>query len=209
MSKIKRALLTVVCAGALVVGSAAATVAYLTSEDSVKNTFTVGDVAITLDEGDTDGDSNVADNVTVDGVVRDKANKYHLIPGKTFDKDPTVHVGEGSEDCWLFVRVENEIAGIEEQADGKSIVSQMTANGWSLVQDETNVYAYERKVSAGEDVNVFETFTIAGETVDNAELAEYETGADGHEAITVTAYAVQFEGFGSADAAWDAAFGNK
>lgn len=102
-----KALVTALCAVLLVVASVLGTMAYLTSQDTVKNTFTVGNVKITLDEKDVDKDQNTADNVTLPtGEVRDKANKYHLIPGNTYVKDPTVHVDANSESCWLFVKLQ-------------------------------------------------------------------------------------------------------
>ncbi len=114
-----KALVTALCAVLLVVASVMGTMAYLTSQDTVKNTFTVGNVKITLDEKDVDKDQNTADNVTLPtGEVRDKANKYHLIPGNTYVKDPTVHVDANSESCWLFVKLEN---GLKNIVDTKTI----------------------------------------------------------------------------------------
>lgn len=78
------------------------TLAYLTDTDEVDNTFTVGNVAITLDEASigADGDATTGDRV--------KKNEYHLLHGHKYHKDPTVHVDEKSEDGWLFVKLEKE-----------------------------------------------------------------------------------------------------
>lgn len=191
--------LTVLLALVLVIAmSVAGTMAYLTSTDTVTNTFTVGNVKITMDEKDTDHDNNTADNVAQpDGSVRDKANSYKLIPGHPYTKDPTIHVDANSEECWLFVQVTNEIAAIEDQTN--TVASQMTAKGWSLVTGETNVYAYRDKVSAGSSVVVFDGFTIAGD-VNNTTLATYSG-----KTIVVKAYAVQAEGFATSAAAWEKA----
>ena len=105
MKKTRKILLMAACAVLLVCISVGATVAYLTDTKSVTNTFTVGSVAITLDEAKTDI-NGVADN-TVPRVV---ANKYKLMPGHEYVKDPTVHVTAGSEDCYIFVKVENGIS---------------------------------------------------------------------------------------------------
>ena len=177
-----KALVLALCAVLLVVTTVFVTMAFLTSEDSVQNTFTVGEVTISLDELDVDDSDN--DGSTTD---RDKANEYKLIPGKTYTKDPTIHVGANSEDCYLFVKVENGLVNAE--ADGNTtIAAQMIANGWSLVDGETNIYVYEEVVTAetGANVVVFSSFTIDGETV----VADYETAE-----INVTAYAIQAEGF--------------
>lgn len=190
--------LTVLLALVLVIAmSVAGTMAYLTDKDTVTNTFTVGNVKITMDEQDTDHDTNTADNVVVNGETRDKANSYKLIPGHTYDKDPIVRVAAGSEDCWLFVKVDNQIATIED-AD-KSVASQMATNGWTLEDAANNIYSYKSIVSAGANVPVFTNFTIDGEVINTA-LAAYNG-----KTIVVKAYAVQADNFGTAAAALEAA----
>lgn len=190
--------LTVLLALVLVIAmSVAGTMAYLTDKDTVTNTFTVGNVAITMDEKDTDNDDNADDNVVINNETRDQANSYKLIPGHTYDKDPIVRVTAGSEDCWLFVKVTNEIAEIEDQ--NSTVASQMTANGWKLEDATKNIYSYRNIVSAGTNVPVFTTFTVAG-TVDNTTLATYA-----NKTIVVKAYAVQADNFGTAAAALAAA----
>lgn len=179
------------------------TIAYLTSDDTVVNTFTVGSVKITLDELDVDEDSDEKDNVTVDGVVRDKANGYKLMPGHEYTKDPIVRVDAASEDCYLFVTVVDQIVAIQA-AD--TVATQMAAKGWTLVKDNLYVYGTTETpnvVTKGSNIPVFEKFTIKGD-VDNDTLATYEG-----KTITVTAYAVQADGFESQTAAdiWNTAFG--
>lgn len=183
--------LSVVLAFVLVVAmSVAGTYAYLTSQVSVQNTFTVGKVAITMDEADVKTDGTYE----TDAQNRVYANTYKLIPGHEYIKDPTIHVDADSENCWLFVKVENGISDIETK--DKTIEAQMETNGWTAVAGATNVYAYKQIVAAGADVSVFGEFTIAG----NANVADY---ADAE--INVTAYAVQADGFDNAAAAWTAA----
>ena len=186
-----KALVLSLCAVLLVVTTVFVTMAFLTSQDSVQNTFTVGEVTISLDELDVDDDSNTEDNKTYtvgeENIVRDKANEYKLIPSKTYTKDPTIHVGANSEPCYLFVKVENGLVNAE--ADGETtIAAQMKANGWTLVDGQTNIYVYEDVVTAetGANVVVFKNFTIDGETV----VEDYMDAK-----IKVTAYAIQAEGF--------------
>lgn len=186
-----KALALAVCAVLLVVATVCVTMAFLTSTDSVTNTFTVGNVTITLDEADVKTDGTYESNAT----VRVKANEYKLIPGHTYIKDPTVHVAQGSEDCWLFVQVENGLADAED-ADQATIAEQMAAKGWTLVTGETDVYAYSQKQSAGANVGVFDSFTISGTA---------DVSAFGNATINVTAYAIQADGFDTAEAAWTAA----
>ena len=182
-----KALLLTLCAALLVCATVLATMAFLTATDSVRNTFTVGNVAITLDEAEVDANGKA---VTPENRV--DANTYKLIPGKTYDKDPTIHVATGSEDCWLFVKLEN---GLVEIIDATTIENQMTSN-WTLI--DNNIYAYKTSVSAGANVTVFNTFTLA----QDANVEEYANAE-----IVVTAYAVQADGFDTAEKAWNATFG--
>lgn len=192
MKRKKKVFVTVLCAAALVVASVLGTMAYLTSQDKVENTFTVGKVAITLDE------AKVTDaGDPIEGADRVKTNTYKLIPGHEYTKDPTVHVTAGSEDSWLFVKVDNGISDLEATGN-TTIAEQMKAKGWTLVTGTTNVYAYAQKAIAGQDIKVFEKFTIKG----TAAVADYAG-----KTITVEAYAIQADGFDTAAAAWKAAPG--
>ena len=190
-----KALLLSLCAVLLVAASMLGTMAYLTSTDEVKNTFTVGSVAITLDETDVDNSTADAD--------RDQANSYKLLPGHTYTKDPIVHVDSTSEDCYLFVKVANEITAIEGEP---TVAAQMTEKGWGAVDGAAGVYVYTQNstpavVAGDSNVTVFDNFTISG-TVDNAKLATYN-----NKTITVTAYAIQADGFEGKTASqiWNAA----
>ena len=168
------------------------TLAYLTSQDKVTNTFTIGQIEITLDEApvDANGKATTGDRV--------KTNSYKLIPGHSYDKDPTVHVQPGSEACYVFVKIEDGIAAIE---DATTIANQVTAKGWTALGNDYPGIYYKTQAAVGDtavDLVVFETFKLTG----NADVAQYENAK-----IVVTAYAVQQDGFATAKAAWDATFG--
>ena len=90
-----KALLLTLCAVLLIAASVLGTMAYLTSTDTVTNTFTVGKVEIELDETD----------VTNPTGPRVKANSYKLMPGTTYTKDPTVTVKAGSEESYVRMKV--------------------------------------------------------------------------------------------------------
>lgn len=188
-----KALLMTLCAVLLVAASVLGTMAYLTSTDKVTNTFTIGKIAITLDEAQVDDNGKALEN-----AARVKANTYKLMPGHKYDKDPTVHVEKGSEDAYIFVKVENGISAFE--ADTK-IAAQIAAERWKALDGVANVYYKEYTKDADKDVDliVFRNFTIA-------EGAESINGwADATNAeINITAYAVQQDGFNDAKAAWDA-----
>lgn len=198
-----KALLTMVCAVLLVVASVLGTMAYLTSTAEVENTFTVGSVTISMDETDVDN--------RTDGKDRDTENRYHLLPGHEYTKDPIIHVASTSEECYLFVTVSNEIAAIEATGD-TSVASQMEAKGWKTVEGQTNLYVYigtaegasaPLAVKADDNIPVFEKIVISG-SVDNTTLANYK-----NKTITVNAYAVQKDGFESKTDSeiWNTTFG--
>ena len=100
MKTAKKAMLMTLCAIILVVATVFGTMAYLTSTDTVTNTFTVGNVAIKLDEAKVDTDGS-----PVAGAARVKTNEYKLMPGHTYTKDPTVTVVDGSEKSYVRMKV--------------------------------------------------------------------------------------------------------
>ena len=182
-----KALVLSLCAVLLVAVSVFTTIAFLKASDSVENTFTVGKVSITLDEAKVNEYGN-----TVSGADRVKENTYKLIPGRSYTKDPTVHFAAGSEASWLFVKVENGLSAIEADT---TIAAQIVANGWTAL-GAGNDGIYYRKVGATTvnlDYPVFGSFKLSG----NAAVASYAAAK-----ITVTAYAIQAEGFDTAAAAW-------
>ena len=204
MKKFK-ALLVVACALLLVAASVFGTMAYLTSTDTVTNTFTVGKVAIKLDEAKVNPDGTPVAN-----AERVKANEYKLLPGHTYTKDPTVHVDAASEDSWIFVKVENGIAAFEaatstEEGGYKTIADQINAKGWTALDGVTGVYykSYD-KSTTNANLVVFENFKMA----DNAnEVKGWGNISADTTKVTVTAYAVQKDGFENAKAAWTETFG--
>lgn len=101
----KKVLVLTLCLAALAIGSAIGTMAYLTDHDTVTNTFTVGNVVLKLDEADVKSDGSYE----TDHDNRVSENTYHLLPGHTYIKDPTVTVGAGSADTYvrMIVKVEN------------------------------------------------------------------------------------------------------
>lgn len=178
------------------------TLAYFTDTAKVTNTFTVGNVEITMDEAwvnaygeklDEDGEvweegANLAGRVT--------ANNYKLIPGRSYTKDPTIHVDADSEDCYLFVTIDNGISGVIEALD---------LDGWTYVAKGNYYYYGEGKgtvMSKNGEAVVFSGFTVLT-TVDADGLK-----AVNGEQIVVNAYAVQADGFDTAQLAWDAAQGD-
>lgn len=187
------------------------TIAYLTSKDEVVNTFTVGNVAIKLDEAEANADGSL-----VAGAARVKANSYKLLPGHTYNKDPMVTVLSGSETSYIKMTVTfskaNELDAIfaPTGAELTSIFNSYDAVNWTYkgntknTTDNTRTYEFWYKEAVGAptaDVALdalFDSITVPG-TITNEQLKTIEGMT-----ITVNAYAIQADGFATADAAWTA-----
>lgn len=105
-----KALLMSLCAVLLVAASVLGTMAYLTDSKDVKNTFTVGNVAITLDEAKVDDNGNAINKqgnqvTNLADAERVPGNAYKLLPGHTYVKDPTVTVLKPSVESYVRMKV--------------------------------------------------------------------------------------------------------
>lgn len=105
-----KALLMSLCAVLLVAASVLGTMAYLTDSKDVKNTFTVGNVAIKLDEAKVNADGKAIDkegNVVTDLAKAERVaeNSYKLLPGHEYTKDPTVTVNTPSVESYVRMKV--------------------------------------------------------------------------------------------------------
>ena len=192
----------------LVIGCVAGgTLAWLqASTNPVTNTFTVGDIALTLKESP----YNIGTNTY--GEPAEKVNNsYPLIPGNAYKKDPTVTVTANSEDCYLFVKVK-ETNDPDKYLD--YTLTLTTANGWKLVEGETDVYYREvKKTDAVRSWQLIANFADSTNTISvrdnvvkagtNTEETDYvEMPAAGNEPkLTFTAYAVQ-QANRTVDQAW-------
>lgn len=217
----RKALLLTLCAVLLVAASVFGTIAYLTDTEAVTNTFTVGQISMSMDEAKVNvaGQKlNNADEVWKDGdTLADRVmeNQYHLLPGQTYSKDPIIHVAADSEDSYIFITVDNNgIEAIEEKADANytSVSTQILANGWTWWKNDGNVHYFYQEYTKGQtdkELEVFQQFKV-GDAVTNEQLkAFYDAAAENNDqakAVIVTAYAVQKAGFTSYADAWDATF---
>lgn len=110
----KKTLVMLLSAAMIITTAAFGTIAYLTDRASVTNRFTIGNVSIDVDEavvtpdgvpvGDLDQDGK-PDRTSPDPTTGEEGNTYHLIPGKTYIKDPTLTVKAGSEESYVRMLV--------------------------------------------------------------------------------------------------------
>lgn len=208
---LKKLLLTVCCAALLVCVSIGATVAYLTSQDKVENTFTVGSVNITLDEAKVNENGK-----KVEPEERVKSNSYKLMPGHEYSKDPTVTVKAGSEESYVRMLVTVtfgktvDVSKLPASLNG--IVTGYSAdwvrNGEPAITNENGKtvvkyeYRYNKTVSApNADIELpalFEGIKVPSDWT-NKTLEDL-----GGFKIDIVAEAIQKDGFESADKAWEA-----
>lgn len=211
MKTAKKAMLMTLCAIILVVATVFGTMAYLTASDEVKNTFTVGNVAIKLDEAKVGTDGKA---LTGADATRVKENSYKLLPGHVYDKDPTVTLLAGSETSYVKMTVTfskaNELDAIfaPDGANLTSIFKGYDAANWIAkgntkdADANTRTYEFWYKEAVGAttaDVALdalFDSITVPG-SITKEQLATIEGMT-----ITVNAYAIQADGFATADLAW-------
>ena len=208
MKNTKKALLMTLCAVMLVAASVMGTLAYLQDTSEVaKNTFTVGNVQIKLDETDVDLYG------VKDGDKRVTENEYKLIPGHSYIKDPMVTVEAGSEEAYIRM-----IVTISDMADVKAVfgndfLPQNFVTGWDpevwettgkiIETNDTAVYEfrYYKTVNTLDDKELeleplFKTIEMPDEVENDALLTLEEME------IQVVAHAIQADGFADAEAAW-------
>lgn len=227
-----KVLLTLTCALMLIAASVMGTLAYLTDKDEVKNTFTVGQVDIKLDEAQindagqpVDKDGKVVTNLA--DAKRVEKNSYHLLPGHVYTKDPTLTVLKNSEKS--YVRLLVTVTFDQELSNEKLLKLKLDGifNGYnnSWVRGEDPVITSKTKAGGEEKYTVI-TYEyrykeivegkVDGVAADN-KLPALFTGikvpgewdnemmaAVGKFDIDVVGQAIQADGFDKSDDAWEA-----
>ena len=143
----------------------------------MKNTFSTSDIGVTLGE---------------------TTNTYKMVPGWTIAKDPKATVTSGSEDCYLFVKV-------EKSNNFDTYMDMAIDSQWTALEDQTGVYYI--KIDEDSEKNV--AYNVLGEgkvTYENVEYAwadnqvlvkptvteaMMKTAKTSQPTLTFTAYAVQ------------------
>lgn len=190
----------------LVIGVVGGTLAWLTDKTETKvNTFTVGDINITLDE---------------------TTREYKMVPGNTIDKDPSITVKGNSEKCYLFVKVDEK--GTTYTKDNEEVSKTFkdyityevsdgeNPNGWIKLAGVNGVNnVWYREVNTNSSDQKFKvigyakadgTFVSDKVLVNNTVTKEMLKGAaTDAPTLSFTAYAVQYDNMADAAAAWEEA----
>lgn len=207
----KRFVAILLCVTLVALAAIGATFAYLTDTKTVDNTFTMGNVAIKLDETDIKNPTG----------ARVTSNAYNVYPGAVVTKDPIVHnTGKNAAYIRATVNVSNWMNlvgayypdfkytfGQEGYKAALNLLVGELGEGWSVVGVEAGdtftigqfdakfILKYDGKLAAKADTTaMFQTVTIpAG--IDNA-------NTDSFKEVKVVAQAIQADGFDT----WEAAF---
>ena len=199
------------CVALLAIAVVGASLAYFTDTKSATNTFTMGNVAIKLDET----------NVNDPNGARVTSNAYNVYPGAVVTKDPIVHnVGANAAYIRATVNVSNWMNLVSayypdfeetfpndgykaalnllvgELGEGWSVVGVEAGDTFTIGQfDAKFILKYDGKLAANADTTaMFQTVTIPT-GIDNA-------NADSFKEVKVVAQAIQADGFDT----WEDAF---
>lgn len=195
-----------------VMSIAGASLAYFTDAKTATNTFTMGNVAITLDEAPVDEKGHATTGNRVSSISYGSAAVY---PGAVLDKDPTVH-NTGSNGAYIRAKVTVDnwatLKTLYNSEDLTALVGSL-GRGWSILSDETitdkngNV-TFVLKYDASSDNTNKEVYVLSNkdtepifEHVNVSANIENDTN-DLLAKISVKAEAIQQNGF----ATWEAAF---
>lgn len=216
----KRFVAILLCVTLVALAAIGATFAYLTDTKTVDNTFTMGNVKITLDE--TNVNDPTGDRVT--------SNAYNVYPGAVVTKDPIVHntgkngayvravvtIEDGMN--WLGLYNENVWTAPQEAAFN-AMINNTLGDGWELVDipydmsgpnhptsDFVATLKYTKVLEAGKDTTaMFSQIAFPTKLTGNDVTTRIDQ--NGEFGINVVAQAIQADGFENwvdAFAAYDA-----
>ena len=213
----------------LVLSVASVTMAYFTDEKAMTNTFTVGNVAIKLDENVVKQDETNG-NYVANGTARTEQGfdiPTSLFPMQNISKDPTI-TNTGSEDAFFgavitikngaeadanadvasMLKIADDETGVNDKAVNISaFLVNLVSNGATVTYEKANgdltiTIVFNDAKETDDSVTLFTSVQIASawNNTEMANLADLE--------IVVNAYAVQTAGFANAAEALAAAFPN-
>lgn len=157
----KKAMALVLALGLVTVGIVGGTMAWLTAEATeVKNVFTDSDINITLTE-ETGKD----------------AYEFKMIPGHIIAKDPKVKVVDGSEDCWLFVKITESTT-----PDLDAYICYEIADGWQIVEPQ------DSEGNPVKDITSADEIVIGREVLKDADSKEFAILGGGKYSVSETEY---------------------
>ncbi|MBE5731925.1 MAG: hypothetical protein E7353_02715 [Clostridiales bacterium] len=140
---------------------------------TIENVFTVGNIEIELTETN---------------------NTYKLVACAEISKDPKVIVKERSEDCWLFIKI--------DESDGLSeVLKYKRADGWEIYPEYSGQGSlWYRKVSYAETAQEF--YVLKDNIVTVEDVTTKKLQSVQNPTLTFTAYACQQLSVNTVQEAW-------
>ena len=206
------------CVALVAIAIVGASLAYFTDTKTATNTFTMGNVKITLDETDVNDTTGTGDRVT--------HNEYNNVyPGAVVTKDPVVHnVGKNGAYIRAIVTVENGLNWLSLYNDNvgtppqegafNALINNTLGENWELVDiaydmsgpdhptsDFVATLKYIPVLNAGADTSAMFT-QIAFPAKMTEKDVTTRIAQNGNFGINVVAQAIQVDGFDT----WEAAF---
>lgn len=179
----KKRILTIALAVALVALAGYSTLAYFTATDTATNTVTAGKLEIVINEYDQKNPEEPVEENN-DGITLAFDN---VVPGDTITKIVKIKSLEGNIDAYIRAKIDmewdlNEENDPEESTASDAVVIPEFADGWLLGTD--GYYYYDTAVSADTEIDF-----LNGLYFDFEEMGNEYQGAT--LTITITAEAVQ------------------
>lgn len=166
----KKGLAMVLALVLLAVCAVSGTLAWLTAKsDVVTNTFTTSDIKVKLEES--------------------TGTNYKMIPGYTIKKDPKATVLSGSEECYLFVK-------LEKSQNFDTFLTYEMAEGWMKLDGVTDTVYYRvvdgtsNQIGAPYSVLKGDQVTVKG-SVTKEQMNDLDVEGATKPTLTITAYASQ------------------
>lgn len=185
----KKRIALIVLVVLLIITIVGGTVAWLTRTDRLNNKFTVGSF-----EKPTTDPTDPTKTISIDGNLYepswDSEAEHKLLPGISFDKDPYVGIGKGSEDAAVYVYVENNFSN-------KVYFTMNT--GWEAVEATagakadtytSGLFKYTAGLSNAADADVWTSAPLFSKVVvaDDANISDFTVAAGKDKEIIVSSF---------------------
>lgn len=179
----KKGLAMVLALVLLAVCAVSGTLAWLTAKsDTVVNTFTTSDIKVELTETN---------------------ETYKMVPGYDIHKDPKAKVLDGSEECYLFVK-------LEKSSNFDTYLEYVIADGWTKLDGVADTVYYRvvdgtnNQIGTAYSVLKGDQVTVKG-SVTKEQMNALDADDVAKPTLTITAYASQLhknatETFSASDA---------
>jgi hypothetical protein len=181
MKKSKNYLIIVMLVAVISACTVSPTFSWLSEKsETVVNTFAGGTIAVVLDETQVDAHGKFIAN-----GARVTSNNYKYVAGNELDKDPTVTVLKGSDPCYVFICIENELNDL--------FSLNIDEDSWLLVAESEGktLYVYNTTIDASESTEDIMLNPIFTKVTVSEDLTESDVEELGEKTLCATAYAIQ------------------